>query len=155
MQRPKLQMLHRIWNVGLREISRSKNRWQSDGWRQRNHASCFISHMVRNEITEHVMPAVHSCWENPRARMEMETLASPQMLSCSLGRSCRASLPLIFLVVCNVRVKGSRVTHQNHIHSRTHTRLNFQIFFPTRIPGYFGVRKRASADYLIENYWKI
>ncbi len=37
----------------------------------------------------------------------METLTSPRMLSCGLGRSCLASLALAFLAV-NVRVKGSR-----------------------------------------------
>ncbi len=39
----------------------------------------------------------------------METLASPWMLSYNLGCSCLASLALAFLVVCDVRVKGSRV----------------------------------------------
>ncbi len=40
----------------------------------------------------------------------MEILASPWMLSCSLGCSCLASLALSFLVVCDVWVKGSRVS---------------------------------------------
>ncbi len=35
---------------------------------------------------------------------------SPRMLSCSLGRLYFVSLPLAFLVVCDVRVKGSRVS---------------------------------------------
>ncbi len=71
--------------------------------------------------------------DNARARMKVETLASPQMLSCSLERQCLTQLALAFLVVRDVQVKGShvlpRVTCQNQIHSRTHTRLYFRQFF--------------------------
>ncbi len=44
----------------------------------------------------------------------METLNSPRMLLCSIRCSCLVSLALTFFVVCNVRVKGSRVSPGCH-----------------------------------------
>ncbi len=83
--------------------------------------------------------------------MWMETFTSHALVLPWVLVSC--SIP--FFAVWNVRVKGPRITCQNHLHSRTHTRL--QIFFSIRIPGYFGVWKEASADYyrkLLENFEK-
>ncbi len=59
------------------------------------------------------------CTLSPRESETMQELEcrwkhSPQMLSCSLGHSCLASLALAFLAVCDVRVKQSHVSPRQH-----------------------------------------
>ncbi len=74
----------------------------------------------------------------------METLVSPRMLPCSLGRSCLIPFALSFLTVLNVWVKGSRVSPsfaschppKSNTLSDTYSSL-FLIVFSIRVPRYF------------------
>ncbi len=56
----------------------------------------------------------------------METLASPRMLSCSLRWSCLVSSAPAFLAVCDVRIKGSRVSPGYHLMSHAKIKSSWQ-----------------------------
>ncbi len=72
----------------------------------------------------------------------METLALSQMLSCSLRCSSLASLALTFLTVCDVLVKGSRVSPACHLVSHTKIKYTLGHIFTFIFGSFFNMQSR-------------